>query len=124
MPIPKGNPCVPSPCGLFSECRVVQEHPVCSCIAEYIGHPPNCRPECTISAECAFDKACINQKCVDPCPGVCGLHAMCRAVNHNPICGCMSGFTGDPFTRCVPIPEPSKFSSLSRLIVLFVFCRF
>lgn len=111
LPIPRDNPCVPSPCGHYSECRVVKDHPVCSCLPEYIGAPPNCRPECTISAECAFDKSCHNQKCVDPCPGVCGLHAMCRPVNHAAICSCMSGFTGDPFTRCVPIPEPSKFSA-------------
>lgn len=61
-----------------------------------------------INAQCAFDKSCVNQQCVDPCPGICGLHAMCRAVNHNPICSCLPGYTGDPFTRCVPNPEPSK----------------
>lgn len=109
LPIPRNNACVPSPCGRYSECHIVKDHPVCSCLPEYFGQPPNCHPECTISAECAFDKSCHNQKCVDPCPGICGLHAMCRPVNHAAICSCMSGFTGDPFTRCVSIPESSKF---------------
>lgn len=106
LPLPPENPCVPSPCGSYSDCHVVQGHPVCSCLSQYYGSPPNCRPECTISSECAPDKSCINQQCVDPCPGVCGINAMCRAVNHNPICSCMYGYVGDPFVRCVP--QPSK----------------
>lgn len=31
---------------------------------------------------------------------MCGLNAHCQIVNHNPICSCLSGFTGDPFVRC------------------------
>lgn len=106
LPIPVDNPCIPSPCGLYSDCRLVQNRAVCSCIPNYYGAPPNCRPECTISSECPGDKSCVNQRCIDPCPGVCGLHALCRTVNHNPICSCMTGYTGDPFTQCVP--QPSK----------------
>lgn len=53
-----------------------------------------------ISADCPLDKACINTKCQDPCPGTCGLNSRCQVVNHNPICSCSAGFTGDPFTRC------------------------
>lgn len=108
LPLPRDNPCRPSPCGLYSDCHVVEDHPVCSCLAGYLGAPPDCHPECMISAQCPFDRACINQQCIDPCPGICGLNAMCRAVNHNPICSCSPGYTGDPFTSCIPIPEPSK----------------
>lgn len=103
------DPCEPSPCGPYSQCRVVNGHAVCSCQANYIGTPPTCRPECMISADCAQDKACINQKCQDPCPGTCGINARCQVVNHNPICSCSPGFTGDPFIRCVQ--EQSKPSS-------------
>lgn len=95
------NPCVPSPCGLYSNCRVQNGHAVCSCVPNYIGAPPNCRPECMSSSDCSQDKSCINEKCKDPCPGTCGINAQCRVVNHNPICSCMSGFTGDPFIRCI-----------------------
>lgn len=56
-----------------------------------------------ISADCAQDKTCINNKCKDPCPGTCGLNAKCIVVNHNPICSCTAGFTGDPFIRCVQV---------------------
>lgn len=102
------DPCRPSPCGPYSQCRNVNEHAVCSCQANYIGSPPACRPECTVSSECAMDKACIKQSCLDPCPGTCGFNARCTVINHNPICSCPSGFTGDPFERCVP--EESKLS--------------
>lgn len=103
------NPCQPSPCGPFSQCRVVNGHAVCSCQTNYIGAPPTCRPECTVSTDCAQDKACINQKCRDPCPGTCGLNARCNVINHNPICSCPPGQVGDPFVRC--IQEESKIPS-------------
>lgn len=114
-PTPPIDPCQPSPCGPNSLCRVINNHGVCSCKSGYIGSPPNCRPECMVSTDCAQDKACINQKCQDPCPGTCGLNARCQIINHNPICSCIAGFTGDPFIRC--IKQESKASSLK----LFLF---
>ncbi|VEN46221.1 unnamed protein product [Callosobruchus maculatus] len=94
------NPCIPTPCGLFSECKVISDRPVCSCLPNYFGHPPNCRPECTVSSECPSTRACVNQKCVDPCSGSCGANSECRAVSHTPVCYCSPGFTGDPFSGC------------------------
>lgn len=103
---------MPSPCGLNSQCRTLNQHAVCSCLPTYIGAPPNCRPECIVSSECPLDKSCINQKCKDPCPGTCGQNAKCQVVNHNPICSCNNGYTGDPFVRCVI--EQSKLSPISQ----------
>lgn len=94
------NPCQPSPCGLYSNCRVLDSRPVCSCTPDTIGHPPYCRPECVSSSDCSRDKSCVNQKCIDPCAGTCGFNAECRVVNHNPICSCSLHFTGDPFVQC------------------------
>lgn len=76
-----------------------------------------------VSADCAQDKACIAQKCADPCPGTCGLNARCQVVNHNPICSCSPGFTGDPFVRC--LQESKKFSSsLNMMHILEVYFYF
>lgn len=100
------NPCVPSPCGPFSQCRDIGGSPSCSCIGEYIGTPPNCRPECTINSECPSTQACIREKCKDPCPGSCGFGARCSVINHTPICTCPDGYTGDPFTYCQVKPPP------------------
>lgn len=100
---PKGNPCVPSPCGPYSQCKVVGEAPACSCLPNYIGVAPNCRPECSINAECPGNLACQNEKCVDPCPGSCGFNAECSVANHVALCNCIPGYTGDPFSGCSEI---------------------
>lgn len=99
------NPCYPSPCGPNSQCKENNEAPICSCLPGFVGSAPACRPECVVSSECSYDKACIQQKCKDPCPGVCGSNAECRVNNHSPICSCRHGFTGNPFTVCNPIPR-------------------
>lgn len=100
------NPCIPSPCGPNSECRTKGEQPVCSCLKDFTGVPPNCRPECISNSECASNLACISQKCRDPCPGSCGLNAECRVVSHTPMCVCNTGYTGDPFSQCQPQQSP------------------
>lgn len=112
-PKPK-NPCNPSPCGPNSQCRVSNEQAVCSCLPGYNGSPPGCRPECVVSSECPSDKACINQKCGDPCVGTCGLNTQCSTINHSPICICREGFSGDPFTSCLKIPRTLIASSVKR----------
>ena len=99
------NPCNPSPCGPNSQCKQVNNQAVCSCLPNYSGSPPGCRPECVVSSECPINKACVAQKCQDPCPGTCGVNSECNVINHSPICICKQGFTGDPFTRCYAIPS-------------------
>lgn len=94
------NPCSPSPCGPNSVCKVINDQSVCTCLPEYRGSPPNCKPECIVSTECVSNRACVNLKCVDPCIGQCGHNANCLVINHSPICSCQNGFTGDPFSRC------------------------
>lgn len=102
------NPCVPSPCGPFSICRDIGGLPACSCTNDYIGSPPNCRPECTINSECTSNMACLRQKCADPCPGSCGVNAYCTVLNHIPSCTCPEGYSGDPFRSCSPVPPVER----------------
>lgn len=99
------DPCRPSPCGANAECRAIGETPSCTCLAGYVGSPPYCKPECVANSECPSNRACINQKCRDPCPGLCGANAICRVVSHTPMCVCDAGLTGDPFTQCQPIEK-------------------
>lgn len=112
------NPCLPSPCGLYSECRDLGDSPSCSCSLGYMGSPPSCRPECVINSECPYNKACIGQKCNDPCVGSCGSNAQCTIFNHTPICTCPEGFTGDPFSNCYPKPARKRFLSPHRFPLL------
>ena len=99
MQQPKADPCSPSPCGPYADCRVIGSTGACSCQEGYIGRPPNCRPECVSNEECPSDKACQNQRCVNPC-GSCGLNAECRVINHQPSCQCFAGYTGSPASTC------------------------
>lgn len=95
------NPCEPSPCASNAECIHRNGVGACRCIQDYYGNPyEGCRPECVLSSDCPSDKACIRNKCEDPCRGVCGLDAECLPVNHVPTCICPTGFTGDPFKAC------------------------
>lgn len=117
------NPCLPSPCGPNSECRDIGGGPSCSCLPNYIGSPPNCRPECTISSECPSNLACIREKCLDPCPGSCGIAAQCNVFNHIPICTCLEGYTGDPFTSCILKPPTRKHLNITKTLqILKSFC--
>lgn len=113
-PRPSGNPCIDNPCGPYSTCKSIGDTAACSCLPNYIGRAPNCRPECSLSAECPSNLACINQKCSDPCVGACGAHTYCSVINHNSVCQCEPGYTGDPFSICTEIRK-------CKLLPLFVF---
>lgn len=114
------NPCFPSPCGPNAECRNIGNTPSCSCHINFIGSPPNCRPECSIHADCASDRACINSKCQDPCPGSCGISAVCNVLNHIPICTCVEGYIGDPFTNCRQQPLEGKYIYLFKYNIFII----
>lgn len=81
-------------------CVRTGDTPACSCQPGYIGSPPNCRPECTISAECPAALACVAQRCKDPCEHACGPGAVCSVVDHRATCACEVGLQGDPFQGC------------------------
>lgn len=98
------NPCDPSPCGGNAIC----DNAICTCVSGYFGDPYiGCRPECTMNTECSPSKACLNNKCVDPCANICGPQATCVVSNHIPSCACPQGYIGDPFVSCRPAPAPT-----------------
>ena len=51
-------------------------------------------------SECPSNLTCINQKCRDSCPGVCGASTECEVINHDAVCRCQQGFEGDPYEGC------------------------
>ena len=93
---------MPNPCGRNAIARPSGNRCVCECEANFFGDPfTGCKRECEYNRDCATTLACDNYKCVDPCQrGLCGINAECRVQNHNAICSCISGYFGDPFTRC------------------------
>ena len=90
-----------------------------------IGTAPNCRPQCVLNSDCPSNLNCINQKCIDPCPGSCALNSQCRVVNHSPVCSCVTGFTGDGFSDCRLIPAVGKnknyFINAVMVSILFLY---
>ena len=105
------DPCRPSPCGHYSECAVSYGNTAqCTCKIGYLGAPPNCRPECLVNPDCPSNKACIQEKCSDPCTGACASIANCQVISHSATCSCPPGTRGSPYsTGCTLIP-PSKYS--------------
>lgn len=100
------TPCIPSPCGPNAVCREQNGAGSCTCLPEYFGDPyQECRPECLVNSDCPSNKACVNNKCRDPCPGTCGINADCRVISHVPSCTCLPSYTGNPFVSCSPIPS-------------------
>ena len=110
-PPPRPDPCNPSPCGRNTLCTLLDGGAVCECMSEnYIGNPlVGCKPECILNTECPSTQACINQKCLDPCPGTCGLNAECRVALHRAVCTCLKGYEGDPFRQCYPLSKLNLF---------------
>lgn len=108
------DPCNPSPCGTNAICSGGS----CSCLPEYHGDPYiECRPECVLNSDCPRDKACRRNKCIDPCPGTCGISAICEVLIHVPMCKCSSGMEGNAFVQCRPVPRKYMLLSLCRMIL-------
>jgi len=95
-------PCDPNPCGLNAICRSRDNrNSYCECLPNFFGNPyQGCHPECTTDRDCPLNKACLQEKCNSPCPGVCGPNANCFVQNHKPICNCLPGYTGNPYRGC------------------------
>lgn len=108
------DPCLPSPCGPHSTCRTDGGRAVCACEAGTLGAPPACRPQCIINQDCPLALACLTGTCVNPCVGSCGFNTRCSVQNHQPICSCDVGYSGDPFAGC------SRFEGKSRRIIKVV----
>lgn len=91
-----------------AECRPNKTNYTCNCLPDFIGSPPNCRPECKQNADCGSELACINQHCKSPCAkGSCGLNTECVVESHAAICKCMKNFFGDPLVECLfKAPKP------------------
>ena len=95
------SPCADSPCGINAECKERNNAASCICLPNYQGDPHvGCKPECVLNGDCNKNLACINNKCENPCVGLCGQNAECFVINHMPICNCLTGYTGNPSSIC------------------------
>lgn len=97
--------CVHYECGKNSVCVMENRVAECRCPLNgyYVGNPYDHRKGC-VQVECITDKDCPSNKacsaqntCYDPCINGCGNSAVCIAQNHNAVCKCLAGYTGDPY---------------------------
>lgn len=104
------NPCtVGNPCAITAQCEVTNHKALCRCPSGLLGDPfircyeiiPS-TPECKLDSDCSYDKACISQRCQDPCliANPCGTNAQCKTTQHRPICLCPDGLGGNPQVLC------------------------
>lgn len=101
-PVTPSEPCVPNPCGPNAICQERYNIGSCTCANGFFGDPyEGCRPECIVNSDCAESRACINKKCQDPCPGLCGVNAQCQTTNHVPSCTCIHGYVGNAYESCI-----------------------
>lgn len=104
------RPCSPSPCGINAYCHERFDTAICECVPNYRGNPyQGCQPECLVNTDCPKSQACIKTRCQDPCPGTCGVGAICTVSNHVPICSCPLPTIGDAFTLC-QVPVEGNFT--------------
>lgn len=100
------DPCDPSPCGANVPCYTYSNNiAICDECSAFDGQ---CRKECSYDSECPAHLACLSNKCVDPCPGVCGQNSDCDVVYHKPICKCKENMNGNPYYRCDPMLEEPR----------------
>lgn len=117
------NPCQSHSCGPNARCEQVHNSPQCSCLTGMIGVAPSCRPECISASDCPAKRGCVNQKCIDPCPGTCGPNSDCRVIDHSPVCSCKPGFIGNAYQNCQPVPAVGT-GMISCVICQFLLARF
>jgi len=91
--VPRPDPCVPSPCGRNTECKVNRQgNPVCTCLPGYSPMPD------TIAGCDRIPEPRTPPP--DPCfPSPCGPNTQCDVNRQgNPVCKCLPGFSPMPDT--------------------------
>ena len=87
----------------FFKCPLIfKENQTCQLFHEITASPIEIG--CSSDDECASTQACRNRGCVNPCAydDPCGTNAQCTVNDHNAVCKCPPGMTGDPYSQCVP----------------------
>ncbi|XP_037042825.1 neurogenic locus notch homolog protein 1-like [Bradysia coprophila] len=83
------HPCDPNPCRGYNEfCRELKGHAFCQCqYAPFRRLPESgCNPECGTKFDCPANETCLNNKCVQSCPGDCSPSEECFVFNHQAKC--------------------------------------
>lgn len=89
-------------CGRNSECVARLHSGECQCKSGYYYDGNHCRKiECNSDQECSLEKKCDNHICKNVClVNQCGTNSICVADNHQQLCQCLPGYSGDAHVQC------------------------
>jgi hypothetical protein len=90
-------------CGRNSECTARNHVGECECKEGFYADGKVCKKiECQTDNDCSNDKRCDNHMCKLVClmSSTCGENALCTSENHQQVCQCQPGHTGDPKVSC------------------------
>lgn len=104
------NPCIlGNPCPRNAECYGHNHRSTCRCLTGFEGNAlSRCeRVECHVDNDCPNNRACLQQRCVDPCSSIanppCAQNAVCYVQNHVAGCLCPPHLPdGNPLSYCSP----------------------
>lgn len=89
--------CNPNPCHPTAVCEPRLSSYECRCPSGFVGDPKRtgCRKQngcLNGDRDCPPEAACVDNRCVNPCEGACGINSLCKIVNRKPICICPEGY--------------------------------
>ena len=97
--------CLPNELCLGSICKDICRTDN-DCGPQEICQGVTCTKGCRVNNECPSSSACINNLCQNPCiNNRCGVNAKCTPSNHEALCSCENGLTGDPLKICENPPK-------------------
>lgn len=112
------NPCTTeNVCTIDQECIIEDTLPLrtilCQCPPEtMVDAAGRCvritqiKPQCVIDSECNDKEKCISGTCIEACRiDRCGVNAICTSRNHQAICSCAPGYTGNAHYECTNVPK-------------------
>ncbi|KAK0077551.1 hypothetical protein PV326_009982, partial [Microctonus aethiopoides] len=113
------DPC-PGSCGIDALCYTINHTLLCECPRCYYGDPNDkCQSftealdpskDCENSTSCGMSEKCILDLCRNPCPGSCGINAICTVLKHEPNCRCPKCYEGDALIKCEPYQGLRRFT--------------
>lgn len=97
-------------CGNEAKCYGINHRAVCECPPGLMGNPNVAcvLVGCRADSECPTNRACINNKCENPCviSNPCDSPMECKVYNYKAECSCPIGFNGDMAVGCSRDVEP------------------
>lgn len=94
-------------CGRNAGCKSDNHKATCACDRGFFGDAYDdkmgCQPiECESHNDCSDEKICDLHKCRIAClaHNPCGQNAICSTNNHQQVCTCQPGYTGEPTRGC------------------------